>query len=288
MLTEGDVISVPRAAEVVLTATNAALMLPDDPAQLTVGSGNDLSSVNSIGIPIRDLGGAILASDGTGTTAATITANGQIRISTFDLTSNPHLRILDLAAAAVAAKSTIAVASGLTFVRAFVALMDPSDGSIFTVKAFTHATNLIYVRPAISTHYIADTGNPASSIDLWRIAGHRLITLASNLRTPFPSIRGLAFDETAGLLFDGGANDIQVRDLQHPGRVVFKVGLKGTVNCLSADPAHRVVYACTTNGIVALKYGPAGSLGSPVTVDPAIAAGVTIRPGIGEGSGHRG
>ena len=104
MLTEGAVVSVPRAAEVVLTATNAALMLPDDPAQITVGRGNGLSSVDSIGIPIRDLGGAVLASDGTGTTAATIVANGQIRISTFDLTANPHLRVLDLASAAVVAK----------------------------------------------------------------------------------------------------------------------------------------------------------------------------------------
>ena len=113
MLTGGDVVAAPRAAEVVVTASNAALMLPDDPAQLTVGSGNNLSSVNQIGIPIRGLGGAILASDGSGTTAATIVANGQIRISTFDLTDNPHLRVLDLASAAVVAKSTIAVASGL-------------------------------------------------------------------------------------------------------------------------------------------------------------------------------
>jgi WD40 repeat protein len=278
MLTEGDVVAAPRAAEVVVTASNAALMLPDDPAQLTVDSGTQ-SSVNQTGIPIRGLGGAILASDGSGTTTATIVANGQIRISTFDLTGNPNLRVLDLASAAVVAKSTIAVASGLTFVRAFVALMNPSDGSIFTVKAFTHAPNLIYVRPAISTHYIADTGNPASSIDLWRINGRHLVTLASNLQTPFPSVRGFTFDETAGLLFDGGANDIQVRDLQRPSRVVSETGVKGTVNCLSVDPAHRVVYACTTGGIIALTYGPTGVLGSPVTVDPAIAVGVAIGPG---------
>ena len=72
--------------------------------------------------------------------------------------------------------------------------MNPSDGSIFTVKAFTHAPNLTYARPAISTHYIADTGNPASSIDLWRITGHHLVTLATNLRTTFPSVRGFAFE----------------------------------------------------------------------------------------------
>jgi hypothetical protein len=176
------------------------------------------------------------------------------------------------------AKSTIAVASGLTFVRAFVALMDPSDGSIYTVKAFTHATNLIYVRPAISAHYIADSGNPASSIDLWRIAGRHLITLASNLRTQFPFIRGLAVDGSAGLLFDSGANDVQVRDVQQPKRVISKISLEGTVNCLSADPAHRVLYACTTVGIIALKYSRAGVLTNPVTVDSAIAEGVTIGP----------
>lgn len=277
LLTGGDVIPEPRAAEIVLTATNAALMVADDPAHLTTG-GNDLSSVNSVGIPIRGLGGAILASDGTGTTAATILANGQIRISAFALTSNPHLQVLDLASAAEVAKSTLAVASGLTFTRAFVALMNPSDGSIFAVKDFTHASNLIFERPPISRHYIADTGDPASSIDLWRITGHRLVTLATNLRTSFPSVRGLALDETAGLLFDGGANDIQVRNLQQPSRVVFQTGVKGKVNCLSADPAHRMVYACTTSGIVALTYSPAGALGNPVTVDPATAVGVTIGP----------
>jgi hypothetical protein len=278
MLTEGDVLPVPRAAQVVLTATNAALIVPDDAAPLTTGSGKDLSSINSSEPPIRGLGGAIVASDGTGATAASIVANGQIRISTFDLTDNPQLRVLDLASAAVVAKSTVAVASGLTFVPAYVALIDTANGSIFAVKAFTHAPNLIYVRPAISTHYIADTGNPASAINLWRITGHHLTTLTSNLHTSYPSVRGLAFDETAGLFFDGGANGIEVRKLQQPGRVVFAMGLKGTLNCLSADPAHRVVYACTTNGIVAIKYNPTGALGSPVTVDPAIAEGVTIGP----------
>jgi hypothetical protein len=95
---------------------------------------------NAVGIPIRGMSLPSLATDGR--LAATVLADGQIRISTIDLASGPPVQVQDVASAAIVSRSTLAVTSGLLYARAFTALVNRATGQVTSLERFSHATKM--------------------------------------------------------------------------------------------------------------------------------------------------
>ena len=275
-LTESGVETTRADPELVLAAPSVALVLPDDPAQLMKDTSNLADA--AVEPALSELGGVPLASDAVGSTAAMVDMDGQIKVSAFDLGGNSRLVAPDLDAGAAVAPATAALVSGDLFVRGFVALVNPATGQVFDVKGFVHPENIPYGRPAISPHYVLDWGNPLASLDLWRITGHSLTPVATNLATSLPTIHGLVLDEADGLLFDAGGTEVEARDLSDPARVISTSKLPTAVFCLTLDQAHHTLDACTPAGVAAIPYTHAGALAAPTTVNRTAATGLTLAP----------
>jgi hypothetical protein len=271
-LTPGGLQPVPPDPTIMLTVANAAVEVLDAPGDLTDMSGD----LNATSMPIEGIGGAILASDGTGTTFATVLADGEVRVSTLELTQWPQLQVPDVAAIAPVSSSAIAVVTGMMDVEASVSLLSRTTGKVLAQSGFTRASS---PPPAITSHYIAAAGNPTSALDLWQISGDHIVTLATNMATSLPGIRGLAIDEQAGLAFDAGGTEIQARSLRQAGRQVSARTLAGAVNCLTLGQSHSVLYACTAGGIMAMKVSADGTLGAPTLTSPLNATSLILGPG---------
>jgi WD40 repeat protein len=276
-LTPGGAVTTRRSAQVALTAYNASLMFPDDPAVMTTGSGKN-TSYNHVSVPIRGLGLSVLATDGNGNLAATVLTDGEIRVSTVDLANGPPLEVQDVASGAAISRSIFAITTGLLYVSALTALVNRSTGHVTSLVHFNHAENFL-VRPVITTHDIVDTGATTSSLDIWRIDGARLVTAARDMTVASTAVSGIAVDDKANLLFIGSGTQLEVRDLAAPARQIIQASTAGRITCLTADPALRTLYACTVNGIMAFTYAADGRLSRPRTVDTAIAQGLTVGPG---------
>jgi WD40 repeat protein len=266
-----------RPAQIALTAFNAALMFPDAPADMTTGTRNN-TSFNTVAIPIRGLGTSLLATDGNGNLIATVLTDGQIRISTIDLTNGPPLQVQDVAAGGIIGPSTLAITTGLLHVPALTALVNRTTGQVTALASFSHAADFT-VRPVITAHEIVDTGSTTSSLDVWRIRGNRLSTLAQDMTVAPTAVSGISADDNANLLFVADNTQLQVRRLTIPARQITQTSLKGRIVCLRTDPLHHTLYACTTEGIIAFTYAADGRLGAPRTVDTATAQGLVILPG---------
>ena len=276
-LTPEGPVTTRRPSQFVLTASNAALVFPDAPANITAGTGSG-TGLSHLGIPIRGLGSADLATDGSGNLAATVMTDGEIRISTIDLASGPPIQVQDVSSAAVIDHSSLAITTGLLNALAFTALVNFRTGKVTALVRFSHAEDVL-VRPVFSAHEVVDTGATTSSLDVWRIQGRHLVTQASNMTVAPVPVSGIAVDGSANLLFVAADTQLQVRQLTTPTRQLAQTSASGRINCLTADPARQTLYACTVNGVMAFPYTGRGQLGKPRIVDTAIAEGLAIDPG---------
>jgi hypothetical protein len=264
-LTPAGLQPAPLDPSIMLTTSDAAVEIQDDPSGLADITGE----LNEISTPIEGLGAAILASDGTGTTFATVLADGEIRISTLDLTQWPQLQISDVAAIAPVSRSELAVVTGMLDIGASVSLLNRTTGKVLAESSFARASSLFSsLAPAITSHYVAAGGNPASALDLWRIIGDHIVTLATNMATSLPEISGLAIDGPPEIAFDAGGTEIQSRSLRHSGHLLSTRTLASAVSCLTLSRSHSALYACTADGIMAMKVGAKGALGRPKLAAP--------------------
>ncbi|MGO9081190.1 MAG: WD40 repeat domain-containing protein [Streptosporangiaceae bacterium] len=275
-LTPDGLLKVRSPAQVVAAASNAAILLPDEPAQITAGSGSD-RTFNAVGIPIRGMSLPSLATDGDGRLAATVLADGQIRISTIDLASGPPVQVEDVASAAIVNRSTLAVTSGLLYVRAFTALVNSTTGQVTSLERFSHATD-VFQRPVTTPRDVVATGMTTSSLDVWRIHEDRLTTVARNLSVASSPISGIAVDDDTSLLFVAADTHLYVRRLTSPALQLTRTSTSGRIACLTADPARHTLYACTSHGVMAFSYTTSGQLRDPRIVGTASAQGVAVSP----------
>ncbi len=266
-----------RPGEIVATASNAALVFADNPAEIASGTGSNFS-LNHVSVPIRSLGAALFATDRSGDLAATVLSDGQIRLSTIDLANGIPLRAQDVAAGAAVSHSTLALTSGLLYVSAYTALVNRRTGRISSLIHFTHAHSHTFQRPVIGAHYIVDTGSTTSSLDIWRIHGGRLTATAHDLKVSSTTIASLAIDDKVGLLFVAAGASLQARRLTMPARLLSQAFANSPIFCLTTVPASRMVYACTNEGIVAFTYSANGQLSRPKTVNTLQASALQVGP----------
>jgi hypothetical protein len=220
----------------------------------------------------------MIATDSSGNLIATVLTDSQIRISTIDLTSRLPIQVPDVAAGGIVDRSTLAITTGLLHTPALTALVNRTTGQVTALASFRHAANYT-VRPVITAHEIIDTGSTTSSLDVWRIRGDRLTTLAQDMTVAPTGVSGISADDSANLLFVADNNQLEVRRLTEPARQITTTSLRGRIVYLRADPAHHTLYACTDEGIMAFPYTANGRLGAPRTVDTAIAQGLATGPG---------
>jgi len=276
-LTPAGLRNVRTAAQVVATASNAALLLPDDPAQIATGSGSS-RGFNAVAMPIRGLGQQAFATDSAGRLAATVLSDGQIRVSTIDLAGGPPLLAEDVASAAIVSRSTIAITTGLLHPGAITALVNRTTGRVTSSERFTRSSKNIFLRPITTSRDVITIGSTTSSVDVWRIHAGRLATAARNLAVSTSPVSALAVDDDRSLLFVAAGTDIQVRRVISPARQISNVSTTDPIGCLATDPARHALYACTRGGIMAFTYDADGQLHSSGITDSSDALGLAMGP----------